>query len=125
MDIIYLRGLHVEAVIGIWEWERKVRQTIAIDLEFSTKASAAAATDNIDDALNYHDVAQRLIKFTEDSEFRLVETLAEALARILITEFGVKWVKLSVGKPGAIRGAREVGVIIERRDGNYDAATDA
>ncbi len=125
MDIIYLRGLQVEAVIGIWEWERKVRQTIAIDLEFSTSAAAAAATDSIDDALNYHDVAQRLIKFTEASEFRLVESLAEALARIVITEFGVKWVKLSVGKPGAIRGAREVGVIIERTHGNFDVPTDA
>lgn len=121
MDIIYLRGLQVEAVIGIWEWERKVRQSIAIDLEFATHAAAAAATDSIDDALNYHDVAQRVIAFTEGSEFRLVETLAEALARILIEEFGVKWVRLSVGKPGAIRGAREVGVTIERRAGDHDA----
>ena len=121
MDIIFLRGLQVEAVIGIWEWERKVRQTIAIDLEFSTKARDAAATDRIEDAINYHDVAQRLIRFTEESEFRLVETLAEALARIMVTEFGVKWVKLSVGKPGAVRGSREVGVIIERRDGDFDA----
>jgi 7,8-dihydroneopterin aldolase/epimerase/oxygenase len=121
MDIIFLRGLKVEAVIGIWEWERKVRQTIAIDLEFATRAHDAAVTDRIEDAVNYHDVAQRLIRFTEESEFRLVETLAEALAKIMIGEFGVQWVRLSVGKPGAVRGAQEVGVIIERRPGDFDA----
>jgi 7,8-dihydroneopterin aldolase/epimerase/oxygenase len=120
MDIIFLRGLQVEAVIGIWDWERKVRQTIAVDLEFSTSAARAATSDSIEDAINYHEVAQRLIAFIEASEFRLVETLAEALARIVITEFHRDWVKLSVGKPGAVRDAREVGVIIERRAGDYD-----
>ncbi|MDX1499988.1 MAG: dihydroneopterin aldolase [Woeseiaceae bacterium] len=114
MDIIYLTDLRVEAVIGIWEWERKIRQTIAIDLEMAADIGKAAATDSIDDTLNYKAVAKRVQAFVADSGFKLVETLAEKIAAIVIEEFGVPWVRVRVNKPGAIRGARDVGVLIER-----------
>ncbi len=114
MDIIYLTDLRVEAVIGIWEWERKIRQTVAIDLEMSADIRKAAQTDSVDDTLNYKLVAKRLQEFVGESSFQLVETLAEKIAAIVLDEFDVAWVKVKLNKPGAIRGARDVGVIIER-----------
>ena len=114
MDIIYLRDLRIETIIGIYDWERSIRQTVAIDLEMGTDIRKAAATDHIDDALNYKAVAKRIIEFVEGSSFELIETLAERITDIVLTEFSVPWVRLSLGKPGAIRGARDVGVMIER-----------
>ncbi len=114
MDIIYLRELRVETVIGIYEWERRIRQPVIIDLEMAADIRGAAATDNIEDTLNYKAVAKRLVTFVENSEFQLVETLAERLAEIVMSEFGVPWLRLEVNKKGAVRGARDVGVIIER-----------
>ena len=114
MDIIFLHDLRVETVIGLWEWERKIRQTVAIDLEMSADIARAAATDSVEDTLNYKLVAKRLQQFVGDSSFQLVETLAEKIAGIVIDEFDVAWVRVKVNKPGAIRGARDVGVIIER-----------
>ena len=114
MDIIYLHDLRIETVIGIWDWERKIRQTVAIDLEMSADIRKAAATDSVEDTLNYKLVAKRLQQYVGDSGFQLVETLAEKIAGIVIDEFGVAWVRVKVNKPGAIRGARDVGVIIER-----------
>jgi dihydroneopterin aldolase len=114
MDIIFLHDLRVETVIGIWEWERKIRQTVAIDLEMSADIRKAAATDSVDDTLNYKLVAKRLQQFVGESSFQLVETLAEKIAGIVLDEFEVSWVKVKVNKPGAIRGARDVGVLIER-----------
>ena len=114
MDIIFLHDLRVETVIGIWEWERKIRQTISIDLEMATDIRKAAASDKVDDTLNYKAVAKSLQQFVGDSSFQLVETLAENIAAIVINEFDVPWVKVRVNKPGAIRGARDVGVLIER-----------
>ncbi len=114
MDIIFLHDLRIETVIGLWEWERKIRQTVAIDLEMSADIRKAAATDNVDDTLNYKAVAKRLQQYVGESSFRLVETLAEKIAGIVRDEFGVAWVRVKVNKPGAIRGARDVGVIIER-----------
>lgn len=119
MDKIYLEDLRIEAVIGIWEWERRVRQVISLDLEMATDAKRAAATDQIGDALDYKSIAKRLASVVEGSEFRLVETLAETLARIVITEFGVPWLRLTVSKPGAIEGSRNVGVIVERSTSDY------
>lgn len=120
MDKIILQDLRVEAVIGIWEWERRIRQTVSLDLELATDIRRAAASDDIEDATDYKRIAKRLISVVEESEFRLVETLAETLARIVVVEFGVPWVKLSVSKPGAIEGSRNVGVVIERSTGDYD-----
>jgi dihydroneopterin aldolase len=114
MDIIFLHDLRVETVIGIWEWERKIRQTVAIDLEMSADIRKAAATDSVEDTLNYKLVAKRLQQFVGESSFQLVETLAEKIAGIVLDEFEVAWVKVRVNKPGAIRGARDVGVLIER-----------
>ncbi len=114
MDIIYLRQLRVETVIGIYEWERRIRQPVIIDLDMAADVGRAASTDNIDDTLNYKAVAKRVIAFVEGSQFQLVETLAERVAGIVMNEFHVPWLRLEVNKKGAVRGARDVGVIIER-----------
>ncbi len=114
MDIVFLRDLRIETVIGIYDWERHTRQTVILDLEMGTDVAKAAASDDIEDALNYKAVAKRLIAFVEESEFMLVETLAERCAQIIREEFGVPWVRLSLNKVGAVSGARDVGVIIER-----------
>ena len=114
MDIIFLHGLKIDTVIGIWDWERKIRQSVVIDLDMAANIRAAAETDRVEDTLNYKQVAKRLQKFVADSDFQLVETLAERVAGIVTDEFGVAWVRVRVNKPGAIRGARDVGVVIER-----------
>lgn len=114
MDIIFLRELQVSAIIGIYDWERATPQTVSIDLEMATDNRAAAATDQIEQALNYKSVAKRISAFTEASQFQLVETLAERIAAILLEEFEIPWARVTVSKPGAIRGARDVGVRIER-----------
>lgn len=114
MDTIFLHELKVDAVIGIWDWERKIRQTVVIDLEMAADIRKAAATDKVEDTLNYKLVAKRVQQFVADSEFHLVETLAEKIAAIVLDEFGVPWVRVRVNKPGAIRGAKDVGVFIER-----------
>ena len=106
--------MRVETVIGIWEWERKIRQTVAIDLEMSADISKAAASDEVEDTLNYKSVAKRVQAFVGESSFQLVETLAEKIAAIILDEFDVDWVRVRVNKPGAIRGAKGVGVLIER-----------
>ncbi len=116
MDKIFLSGLKIDTVIGIWEWERKIRQTVIIDLEMSADIARAAATDCVEDTLNYKLVAKRIQSFVADSGFQLVETLAERVAGIVRDEFDVQWVKVRVNKPGAIRGSRDVGVLIERGD---------
>ncbi len=113
-DIIFLHGIRVETVIGIWDWERKIRQTVEIDLDMSADIRRAAETDTVDDTLNYKKVSKRIQAFVAESEFQLVETLAERIADILNNEFGVAWVRVRVNKPGAIRGARDVGVLVER-----------
>ncbi|MDH3430093.1 MAG: dihydroneopterin aldolase [Gammaproteobacteria bacterium] len=114
MDIIFLHELKVDTVIGIWEWERKIRQTVVIDLDMAADIRKAAASDSVDDTLNYKLVAKRVQQFVSDSSFQLVETLAEKIAGILLDEFDVAWVRVRVNKPGAIRGSRDVGVLIER-----------
>jgi len=114
MDIVFINDLRIETIIGIYDWERKVKQTISLDLEMGTDIRASAATDAIDDTLNYKAVAKRLIAFVGASEYQLVETLAEKIAEIVRSEFEVPWLKLTVHKPGAVRGSRDVGVIIER-----------
>ena len=114
MDIVFINELRIETIIGIYDWERKVKQTISLDLEMGTDIQKSAATDAIDDTLNYKAVAKRLIAFVEDSEYQLVETLAEKIAGVVLSEFNVPWLKLTVHKPGAVRGSRDVGVIIER-----------
>jgi len=114
MDIVFLRELRIETVIGIYDWEREIRQPVVLDLEMGTDVRKGAASDRIEDALDYKSVAKRLIQFVGESRFQLVETLAERCADIVLNEFGVPWVRLSVNKIGAVTGARDVGVLIER-----------
>jgi dihydroneopterin aldolase len=114
MDIVFLRDLRIETVIGIYDWERKIRQEVILDLEMGCDIRKAAASERIEDALDYKAVAKRLIAFVGESEFQLVETLAERCAEILLREFGIPWVRLSLNKIGAVTGARDVGVLIER-----------
>ena len=116
MDKIFLNELKVDTVIGIWDWERKIRQTVVIDLEMSADIAKAAATDQVEDTLNYKSVAKRVQSFVSESSFQLVETLAERIAQIVREEFDVAWVKVRVNKPGAIRGSKDVGILIERGD---------
>lgn len=113
-DTIFLTNLKVKTIVGIWEWERRIRQTVSIDLELGADIRRAAASDNIEDTLNYKKVAKRVQQFVTESEFQLVETMAEKIAATILAEFDVPWVQVRVNKPGAIRGAREVGVLIRR-----------
>lgn len=119
MDKIFLSQLSVECIVGIWDWERRVKQTVIIDVEMAADIRRAAATDHIDDTIDYKRVAKRLLAFVGESQYQLVETLTEAIARVIITEFGVSWVKVRLNKRGAIRGARDVGIEIERRSEDY------
>lgn len=114
MDIVFIRDLRVETVIGIYDWEREIRQAVVLDLELGCDVRRAAASDSIEDTLNYKAVSKRLTSFIEASSFQLVETLAERCAEILLQEFGVTWLRLSLNKIGAVSGARDVGVLIER-----------
>ena len=114
MDTVFIEDLRIETVIGIYDWERKIRQVVAIDLEMAFDNTKPAATDRIDDTLDYKAVSKRLIAFVEASHFELVETLAERCAAIVLDEFGVTWLRLKLSKPGAVRGSRAVGVKIER-----------
>jgi dihydroneopterin aldolase len=114
VDIIYISDLRIETVIGIFDWERKIKQTVVLDIEMAGDCRKAAVNDNVEDTLNYKSVAKRLIEFVGNSKYQLVETLAERCAEIIMEEFHVPWVKLRVNKRGALRGARDVGVIIER-----------
>lgn len=114
MDIVYIRELEIETVIGIFDWERKIKQTVSLDVEMAFDNRKAAASDNIADAVDYKSVSKRIIDFVEKSEFQLVEAMAEQIAAIILNEFNVPWVRLRLSKPGAVRGSKDVGVIIER-----------
>jgi dihydroneopterin aldolase len=114
MDIIFINDLRIDTVVGIYDWERKIRQTVILDIEMATDIRQSAKTDAIEDTLNYKAIAKRLIEFVQASEFQLVETLVERCAGIILEEFDCPWVKIRLNKTGAVRGARDVGVIIER-----------
>ena len=114
-DKVFITGLRATAVIGIYDWEREIRQNLRLDLEMQTDIRRAAASEDIADALDYEKISNRVRDFVEQSEFLLVETLAEQLAGLLIAEFNVPWLRLSVHKPGAIEFADDVGVVIERQ----------
>lgn len=114
MDIVFLHGLRIETVIGIYDWEKEIKQPVVLDLEMSTDVARAAATDRIEDALNYKAISKRLKQFVGEGRFELVETLAERCAEIVREEFGVRWVRLRLDKAGAVSDAVGVGVVIER-----------
>lgn len=113
-DIIFLRDVHIDTLIGIFDWERKAKQTLIFDLEMAFDCHAAAESDVISDALNYKAVYDRLVDFVGQSEFFLIEKLAAEMIHLIQNEFGVSWVKLSVNKKGAVGADINVGVIMER-----------
>ncbi|HEX4152606.1 MAG TPA: dihydroneopterin aldolase [Steroidobacteraceae bacterium] len=125
MDKIFIHGLKAEAIIGIYDWERQVRQTVLADVEIGADIRKAALTDSIEDTLNYKRVAKAVIGFVEDSKFQLVETLAEHLAMLVLEEFGVPWVRIVLSKPGAIRSSKDVGVTVERDRASLQSWLDA
>lgn len=114
MDIIFLGGLQIETIIGIYDWERETKQTVILDIEMAWDIQQAAASDNIEDTLDYKAVSKRIINFVETSSFYLVEKLTVEIADIIRQEFSVSWVKVTLNKKGAIRGASDVGIIVER-----------
>lgn len=118
MDIIFIRELRVQTLIGVYPSEREARQTLALDLELGADIRPAAASDRLDDTLDYAAVARRIQEFAAASAFRLVETLGERIAELLLREFGIPWLRLTVRKFGAVSDAGEVGIVIERGDRN-------
>ena len=115
MDRVFIENLTIETVIGIFDWERDIKQAVSIDLEMDFDIRKAASTDSIADTLDYKAVSKRLIHFIEQSQFQLVEALAERCAAIVLDEFPVARLKLKLSKPGAVRGSSAVGVMIERQ----------
>jgi 7,8-dihydroneopterin aldolase/epimerase/oxygenase len=114
MDIIFLGGLQIETIIGIYDWERETKQTVILDIEMAYDIQKAAETDDIEYTLDYKAVSKRIIAFVEASNFFLVEKLTVEVANIILNEFNVPWVKITLNKKGAIRGASDVGIVIER-----------
>ncbi|HYB33330.1 MAG TPA: dihydroneopterin aldolase [Steroidobacteraceae bacterium] len=121
-DRIFLHGLSAECIIGFIDWERRVKQTVVLDIEMPVDCGAASRTDEVADTLDYKKVAKRVLAFIEASEFRLVETLAHRVALLILEEFALAWVRISLNKPGAIRSSRDVGVVIERTRADLAAA---
>jgi dihydroneopterin aldolase len=119
MDKIFITDLSVECIVGVWVWERQVKQTVVLDIEMAADIRKAAASEKLEDTIDYKKVSKRLQSFIGESQFQLVETLTERVAEIIIKEFGVAWVKVKLNKQGALRGARDVGVIIERTSADY------
>jgi dihydroneopterin aldolase len=124
-DRIFLRGLTAPCIIGFIDWERRVKQTVVVDLELPVDCRRAAASDEVADTVDYKKVAKRVLAYIEASEFKLVETLAHRLALLLLEEFGIEWVRISLNKPGAIRNSRDVGVVLERTRADLTAAAAA
>lgn len=114
MDIIFLRDLEVDATIGIFEWEKRIKQKVRIDLEMAADTAKAATSDSIEDTLDYKAISKRIIQFVEDSQYELIETMIEKVAEILLKEFHIPWVRVTISKPAAVRGSRDVGITIER-----------
>jgi len=114
MDIVFIRELKVDTVVGIYDWEKRMRQHVVLDIEMGTDIARAAKSDAIGDTLDYKAVAKRVQQFVQDSQFGLVETLAEKVAGVIMQEFQVPWVKITLNKPGAVSGSKSVGVSIER-----------
>ena len=114
MDIIFINDLRVETVIGVWEWERRIRQTLVMHVEMGVDISFAGETDDLSKTVDYKAVNDRVRSFTSKSEFKLVETLAEKISEIILKEFGVRWLKLTISKQGVLDDVKDVGIIIER-----------
>jgi len=118
MDKVFIEGLTIDTLIGVYDWERRIRQPLMFDLEMAFDNRKPARTDHIADTLDYKAVSKRMTAYVQDSSFALVETLAERCAQLVLDEFDVTWLRLKLSKPGAVRGAKAVGVIIERTRSN-------
>ncbi len=121
-DRIFLHGLTTECIIGFIDWERRVKQTVELDIELPVDCRRAAVSDDVADTLDYKRVAKRVLEFIEGSSFQLVATLAHRLALVILEEFQLPWVRISLNKPGAIRHSRDVGVLIERTRADLESA---
>jgi len=115
MDHVFIEALEVQTIVGVYAWERDIRQVLVLDVEMAWDTREAALTDELAATVDYHGVVKRLTEFIEAGRFQLVETVAERCAEILMNEFHVPRVRLRVAKPGAIKTARAVGVVIERQ----------
>lgn len=113
-DTIFLRDLEIDATIGVYEWEKRIRQKVCINLEMAADITQAAASHSIDDTLDYKAVAKRIVQFVEASHYELIESLIEKVAAMLIQEYNIPWLRITISKPRAVRGARDVGITIER-----------
>jgi 7,8-dihydroneopterin aldolase/epimerase/oxygenase len=114
VDIVYIRGLKIDTVIGVYDWERDIRQTLVLDLEMASDTRRGAATDAIEDALDYAAISDAITALVAGSDFQLLESVAEAVSSLVMEQFAVPWLRLRVGKPGAVAAADDVGVVIER-----------
>ena len=114
VDTVFIKGLKAASVIGCYDWERDIRQTLVIDLELKTDFTRAAETDALEDALDYAAISQRIISVCEASRFQLLEALSEHLANLLLAEFAISGLRLTINKLGAVSEAETVGVVIER-----------
>lgn len=123
MDIVYVRDLRMDARIGIYEWEKRIRQKIRVDLEMGWNNQRPAASDDIKDTLNYKTASKRVMELVESDHYELVERLAETIATTLMQELQIPWIQVTVGKPGAVRGSSEVGVRIERGDRQWQTSS--
>jgi dihydroneopterin aldolase len=113
-DRIFLRGLSAQCIIGFIDWERRTPQTLLVDLEIPCDCARAARSDRVEDTVDYKRVAKRVLGWLPTTQFQLVESLAQNLAMLLLSEFPIEWIRVSINKPGAIRDSRDVGVSIER-----------
>ena len=118
-DKIYVEDLKVMATIGIFDWEKKIKQEVSISYEIDQDNALAAVEDKIEAATDYKSITKAIIRLVEDNKFELVERFAEEIAKMVITKYDVSWIKLRVSKPGALRFSKDVGVIIERTAEDY------
>jgi dihydroneopterin aldolase len=114
LDTVFIKDLRIETIIGVHPWERQMTQVVLLDLDLGTDVARAARDDDVADALDYEVVAKRVTAFVQEGKFQLIETLADRTAAMLIAEFGVMWLRVTVYKPGALSGAKSVGIRVER-----------
>ncbi len=114
MDKVFIRGLHIQTTIGFFQWEKEIKQTLVIDVEMAWDTAKAAANDELSKTVDYAEISIAIEKFANHNPVDLLETLAERLAEFLMTQYHIPWLKLTIGKPGAVHNADTVGVSIER-----------
>ena len=114
MDKIYIHGLKLQTIIGIYDWERAKKQPLIIDIDIGTSFTQAIQSDDIRDCINYADVAEKISLFADSHSFQLVETFTEQIAQFILSEYQAQWVKIKLNKPQAIKNAESTGIVIER-----------